>query len=129
MELLHSIIVGRKINVGWIIIEETFKCIEKVDNNNLLFSLLISNICTWQGVPLLDSDETLVVKGTVITITTCRQLKGVESKEKGKGRVKESTPKPIATKSVPATPTSSDSIAFLTKVLQNHELFSISYQE
>ncbi|KAK8535954.1 hypothetical protein V6N12_012617 [Hibiscus sabdariffa] len=27
MEMLHSIIMGRHINVGWIIIEETFKCI------------------------------------------------------------------------------------------------------
>ncbi|KAK9020328.1 hypothetical protein V6N11_054817 [Hibiscus sabdariffa] len=42
----------------------------------------------WHDVPLLDSDEALVVKSTMITAATWQQLTGVESKDKGKGMVK-----------------------------------------
>ncbi|KAK8985823.1 hypothetical protein V6N11_047316 [Hibiscus sabdariffa] len=48
MELLHSIIVGRQINIGRIIIEETFKYIEK--------------------------DEALPIKGTMIAPATWRGM-------------------------------------------------------
>ncbi|KAK8597099.1 hypothetical protein V6N12_065575 [Hibiscus sabdariffa] len=63
MALSHSIIIVRQINVGCIIVDETFKCIEK-GNNKIFFPLLITNVSMWHNVPKLDSDEALVVKGT-----------------------------------------------------------------
>ncbi|KAK9044518.1 hypothetical protein V6N11_058418 [Hibiscus sabdariffa] len=46
------------------------------------------------NVSKLDSDKALAVKRTLIMTTTGRQLTEVESKDKGKGKVKETTPKP-----------------------------------
>ncbi|KAK8564700.1 hypothetical protein V6N12_058283 [Hibiscus sabdariffa] len=69
MALLHLIITEQNINVGQIIVDETFKCIEK-GTNNLVFPLLITNICMRHNVPKLDSGKALAVKGTVITVAT-----------------------------------------------------------
>ncbi|KAK8584216.1 hypothetical protein V6N12_068462 [Hibiscus sabdariffa] len=50
MAMLYFIIMGRKINVGKIIVNETFKCIE-TDKSNILFPLLITNLCLRHNVP------------------------------------------------------------------------------
>ncbi|KAK9018819.1 hypothetical protein V6N11_033866 [Hibiscus sabdariffa] len=68
----------------------------------------------------MDSDEALVVKGTMITAATWRQ-----TKEKGKWKV--SIPKLRAAKSVPATHMPIDSMATLTKdVAIRENLVSLS---
>ncbi|KAK9045017.1 hypothetical protein V6N11_058907 [Hibiscus sabdariffa] len=90
MALLHSIITGRKINVGSIIVNEMFKCIE-MGNTNLFFPLFITNQCLRHNVPKLDSDKALVVKGTMISPATWRQLTEAEKKEKGNERMSEPT--------------------------------------
>ncbi|KAK8593350.1 hypothetical protein V6N12_045432 [Hibiscus sabdariffa] len=69
MALLHSIITRRKIIVGRIIVNEAFKCIE-MGNTNLLFLLLITNLCFWHKVPKLTSDKALAVKGTLVLPAT-----------------------------------------------------------
>ncbi|KAK8563690.1 hypothetical protein V6N12_035831 [Hibiscus sabdariffa] len=112
MDLLHSIITGQKINVGHIIVDETFKCVEK-GTNNLFFPLLITNVYMRHNVPKMDSDEALVVKGTMIIATTWRQLTRAETKEKSKWKV--STPKLRAAKSVLMTPMPTDFVVMLTK--------------
>ncbi|KAK8600230.1 hypothetical protein V6N12_050086 [Hibiscus sabdariffa] len=70
-------------------------------------------------VPKLDSDKALKVKRTLVTTTTWRQLTGVESKHKGKRKVKET--KPRAAKSVPTTSMPTDPLALLPKIIQNQE--------
>ncbi|KAK8574383.1 hypothetical protein V6N12_062078 [Hibiscus sabdariffa] len=90
MALLHSIITGRKINVKRIIVNKTLKCIE-MGNINLLFPLLITNLCFQHKVPKLNSDKALAIKGTTISPATWRHLTGVETKEKGKKRMTEPT--------------------------------------
>ncbi|KAK8494376.1 hypothetical protein V6N11_034760 [Hibiscus sabdariffa] len=62
MELMYSFIMRRQINMDRIIIDETFECTE--------------------------NDKALAVKRTLITTATWRQLNGVESKDKGKRKVK-----------------------------------------
>ncbi|KAK9037161.1 hypothetical protein V6N11_022082 [Hibiscus sabdariffa] len=69
----------------------------------------------------VDSDESLVVKGIVIATATWQKLTRVESKEKCKGRVKDSMKRPRAAKFVPTTPMPIESMALLSKVLQNQE--------
>ncbi|KAK8972981.1 hypothetical protein V6N11_013849 [Hibiscus sabdariffa] len=44
-----------------------------------------------------------------------------ESKDEGKGKVKEATLKPRAAKTVPTTSMSNDSMALLSKIIQNQE--------
>ncbi|KAK9044525.1 hypothetical protein V6N11_058425 [Hibiscus sabdariffa] len=67
MVLLHSIITGKKIIIGKIIVNKTFNCIE--------------------------TDKALAVNGTVILAATWRQLTKVESKEMEKEKMNEPTPK------------------------------------
>ncbi|KAK9043133.1 hypothetical protein V6N11_071483 [Hibiscus sabdariffa] len=75
----------------------------------------------WHNVPKLDSNKALVVKGTMIATATWRQLIGAETKEKGKGKGKVRTPKMRAAKSELATPMPTDSVAMLTRMIQNQE--------
>ncbi|KAK8557673.1 hypothetical protein V6N12_009902 [Hibiscus sabdariffa] len=70
------------------------------------------------NVTKMDSDEALVVKGTMIIVVPRRQLTSAKTKEKGKE--KESTPKLRATIYVPTMPT--DSVTMLTEVIQNQEV-------
>ncbi|KAK9044610.1 hypothetical protein V6N11_058507 [Hibiscus sabdariffa] len=90
MALLLSIITYMKINVGRIIVNETFKCIE-MGNTNLFFPLFINNLCLQHKVPKLNSDNALAVKGTVTLSATWRQLTGAEKKEKAKERMSKPT--------------------------------------
>ncbi|KAK8556417.1 hypothetical protein V6N12_002819 [Hibiscus sabdariffa] len=69
----------------------------------------------------MESDEALVVKGTLITVARWRQLTRVESKDKGKGKVSEPTPKSKATKFVLVTAMLASSMTLLSKVIQNQE--------
>ncbi|KAK8483044.1 hypothetical protein V6N12_003705 [Hibiscus sabdariffa] len=65
-----------------IIVDETFKYIEK-GTNNLVFPWRITNMYIWHNVPKLDLDKELEVKGTVIMAATWRNLTGLKPKRKG----------------------------------------------
>ncbi|KAK8578794.1 hypothetical protein V6N12_069138 [Hibiscus sabdariffa] len=60
MTLLRSTVTSRKIIVGKIIVNKTFKCIE-TSNTNLFFPLFITNLCLRHNVPKVDSDKALDV--------------------------------------------------------------------
>lgn len=99
MALLHSIIVGRKIDVGSIIREEILACAQR-DRSALIFPCLITRLCKSANVQIQEFDDWIPNKGPILlrTINRLMQDQGNEGaeQEQAKEEAPSSEPSPTA---------------------------------